>query len=213
MKSNLTLAYLLLLSSFASAEMITIAISGTVTSVDDSANLLNGEIAVGSTMTGSYTYDSETEPYSAGTYTTTYVCTNSLCKMMLNINGIVFQTDPWLSFSITNDYLGNGRDSYSLSALNVLPLDNEMGIESITWQLGNNSGSAISNMELPTDAPNLLSWPDRNQFQITSEKIGDYDNSFYIDIEVTSATLVPEPMSMSLLILGGILTLSRRHFS
>ncbi len=206
-------AALVFIASACPAEIITIAISGTVTSVDDSANLLNGKIATGSVMTGSYTYNTNIAPSYSDEFTTIYTFNAQPYGITLDIDGIIFGADPVtpeLKLALTNDAFPTGEDAYILSSHQNQTILDDIGIESIRWQLGDDTGEALSGLTLPVTAPILSDWGSRNLISINSDKIGTNYDEFYITLEITSATLVPEPTFIGLLSLGGLLAIRRR---
>jgi len=209
----LTVLVLALAAPTTHAAIVTIAIEGNVTWVDDQGGLLDGQISTGTAMTGSYTYDTSIAPNYIGDFTTIYVFTDPPCRMILNINSIIFQTNPSnpeLELALTDNAFPDGEDGYVLSSAQNQSVMGNIGVESMSWQLVDDSGTALSNRELLLSAPNLEAWPSRNVFQITSDKIGENYDRFFIHLEVTSATLVPEPITMIFMLAGGIFLRRRK---
>jgi hypothetical protein len=85
---------------------------------------------------------------------------------------------------------------------NNLSLYQGVSIDTISWQLDDYSGMALSSDALPTTAPVLSDWPDTfDHLYIHGQSFG---SSFFIRAPVTSAELVPEPATIALLALGGL---------
>jgi hypothetical protein len=194
----------LLLASQATATIVTIEIEGVVNDVNDDNNMLEGQITSGMTFTGSYTYNSDTPDeypldYERGIYwhyTQPY-------GISVTINNVVFETDLQnvkFDIAIENKVI----DTYWILNSNNIPLPNGKTY-SISWGLTDYSGTAVSSDVLPTGAPILNHW-DSNHFQISRADCGD---SFGISGTVTSAVLIPEPISLSMLFLGVLLTRNR----
>ena len=196
----------------ARAEIIKIGLTARVDSVVDSYNLLDGKIQGGDTIMGFYTYDSIPDSIEYYPDTRGYLYLGSPYGMTLMDNGITFQTDyANVNFviGISNDSQGN--DGYSAGSKNNLMLvDNvptsDIILDTFFWQLTDNFGVAISTTDLPVTPPDLSKWPFNNLH--ISGGIGGtapcYDKPFGIDGHVTSAYLIPEPLSLGLLGFGSL---------
>ncbi len=197
----------------APAEIVRIGLTAEVTYMEDWHGLLEGRINVGDLITGYYTYDSETPDIGPETPVYgRYEYSSPPYGIKLTAGGFVFETDPErtkFSILIRNDKVG--QDGYSLDSWYNLPLDNGVKLASIDWQLDDFSGTAISIDALPTTPPVLEDWPDT--WVGLSVKGGDGIRGgaqFSIRSTVTSVYLIPEPATLSLLLLGGLLTFRRR---
>jgi len=186
------------------ATIITIELTAEIAEVDDISGLLEGNVNVGDTITGSYTYDSakpDSEPLETGG---AYDYLSAPYGITLSAGGFVFQTDPDnvdFRIDILNNHLG--QDGYVLRSYNNLPLSNGVGIEYISWQLDDYSCTALSTDALPKTPPVLEDW--ESIFGITI-KYGPRGSSM-IRAHVTSA--VPEPGTVFLLGLGGLALIRR----
>ena len=191
---------LLFLPAVSYGQLITIAITANVTSVSDSYNLLQGNVTVNSTITGTYTYDTSTPDTSSTSFIGKYSHYGSQCGTTLNAGGLFFSTNSNnTNFCITilNDSLDIPGDGYSWRSYNNSDLANSVKVDSIYWQLVDNTGVALSTPELLTTAPILSNWQYSNNLSITGG-IGTapcYDKPFSISANVVSAVLVPEPRS------------------
>ena len=93
-------------------------------------------------------------------------------------------------------YLFN--DSYGIRSFYNSTVLNGVQVDGLSWALGNYGNTAISSTALPTTAPILSDW-DYSTLSITGGTGGTapcYAKTFGIGATVTSAVLVPEPMSI-----------------
>ena len=190
------------------ATIITINLTAEVTQVDDLAGeLLEGQVNVGDTITGSYTYDSTTPDSSPSETVGSYWHLSSPCGISLSVGGFVFQTDSdnvYFLVQILNDHLGN--DGYLLRSYYNLPLSNGVWVEHISWQLDDYTATALSSTDLPTTPPVLEDWaysPAQLGIKLGSKGYAGLYG------EVTSVELVPEPGTVFLLGLGGLALIRR----
>jgi len=198
----LILGVLLCWSGLAQAQLITIAISGHVTSVSDFSSQLGGQIHIGDAITGTYTYDSAT-PDSDPSGNGDYWHYSSPTGISLNIRGINFRTDP-----INVNFLVEvGNSYYLLRSYHNLPLSNGTPVQHISWQLTDPTGSGLSSDALPLAAPDLSKWVG-NRLSITGPDCSP--QYFSIGATITSAS-IPEPASAFVLGLGTLLI--RRRFT
>ncbi|MCX5632196.1 MAG: PEP-CTERM sorting domain-containing protein [Phycisphaerae bacterium] len=183
------------------ADLITIAISGQVTGVSDQHNHFGGQIHVGDTITGTYIYDTAAYP---GPSSGQYWHYSAPAGISLYVGDFNFKTDS----TNVEFYLGIGNngpfgeDIYVITSNHNLPLSNGTLVQFIDWILNDPTGTALSSDALPLTAPDLSSWSS-NVLSIST------DRDFSISAVVTSATLVPEPATLLLTVLG--LILIRKH--
>jgi len=186
------------------AELITIAISGQVTGVDDPSGHFGGQITVGNPITGTYTYDTailDSNPDPMAGY---YSYSTAPAGIHLAIGNFEFKTDSThvaFTIGVTNNNLLGG-DVYWLDSSHNLPLPNGTLVQYISWQLNDPAGTALSNDALPLTAPDLSKWSS-NTLNIFR------DRDYGITATITSAT--PEPATVFLLSLGAMLI--RKRFS
>jgi hypothetical protein len=195
-----------------SAAQITIGLTAQVDSVSDQYNLLENKIHQGDIITGFYIYDSLT-PNSATepTYEGGYQYTTPPYGMSLTVGGVTFQTNSAnvdFRISLSNNYYGESHDYYGITSVNNLELDNGLSVDQLHWQLDDYSGTAISGTELPLGPLDLTKWQ-TNSLTITGGLYPFPPNGdktlFQIRGHVTSAYLIPEPVSLSLFAFGGLL--------
>jgi hypothetical protein len=207
----LTIGCLVLFFSFTpvKAEIIQIGLTGLVDSVNDPYNLLENGVHQNDSITGFYIYDSETPDSTPElTWNGLYEHTAVPYGMSLTIGEITFQTDTtdvdfvvW----IENDFDGTIKDRYRITSYNNLPL-NGLCIDRLSWFLDDYSGDAISTKELPNTPPDLSAWQS-NTLIITGPSGSE---TFEIIGHVTDVWLIPEPATLFLFGLGGLLLRKRK---
>ncbi len=190
------------------ADIITIGIEGVVDSIGDPYNLLENKIHQGDSTTGFYIYDSETPDSTPElTWNGLYEHTTAPYGMSLTIGEIIFQTDTadvdfmvniWNNFNET-------EDCYRITSYNNLMIG-DLLISRLDWILEDYSGNALSSIELPDTPPDLLAW--QSNLLIVDGFVDD--EYFRIDGHITDVWLIPEPATILLITLGGLL-LRRPH--
>lgn len=206
---------LFLVPAICQATVIQIGFAGLVDSINDPYNLLENGVQEGASISGFYIYDSETPDswplvISAGSY----LHTTTPYGISATIGGLTFQTDPTdvdFRIGITN---GSEGDLYIVSSYSNLELDNGLIVSSIGMRFDNFSGTVFSSDALPQIPLDLSQWQ-YNYFGIhgggyPSPPIeGNKTVPFSINGHVDSVWLIPEPATMLLLCLGGLLLRKR----
>jgi hypothetical protein len=185
------------------AELITIALTGKIYIVEDSQQIFGGQIHYDDTITGTYTYDTSTPNSEQSTSEGVYWHYSAPCGVSFTVDGFNFRTDSdnvLFSVGIGDNVSGFG-DVYSFGSYNNLPLSNGVSVDMINWQLTDSSRSALSSDALPTTAPNLANWDMDYGLSIYSGG----DNEFLLRADVISATVVPEPATLLLMVSGLLL--------
>lgn len=195
----------LFLVSAVNAQIITIGFVGVVDNVNDQYGFLENKIHAGDTMTGYYVYDSETpntSPYSSAEYwhySLPY-------GMVLTAGNITFQSDPQnveFRVGIINGTQDDEFDMYNVGSDQNISLNNGGIINSIGWQLTDYLATAISSTDIPILPPDLSKWQS-NGLNIRGCDELDEKKMFGVSGHVTSIYLIPEPLSIALLGLGGL---------
>jgi len=194
----------------ANGALITIEIEAVVHDVHDSDNYLEGKVNVGDSITGIYTYDTDTPDMdwlwgSESDAVARYHYFNPPYGISLSVGELDFMTDPANTnflIEIVNDR--TSIDAYSVISYNNLPFLNGTKPNNISWNLRDYSENAILSTELPTAAPVLDDWG-VNRLNISG---GPRTGGFTIEGHVISA--IPEPTTIVLLGLGGLVLRKRR---
>ena len=201
----------------AQAEIIKIGFSGYVDGINDPYNLLEGAVTDGAPISGYYIYDSLTSDSDPSIYTGLYEYSAAPYGMSLTIGTLTFQTDPAnvdLEIGLSNNYYGETWDYYTIRSNNNLELDTGVSIDSISWQLTDNTGNALSSDILPLGPPDLSAWQYDNHFSVRGGRYpfppeGEktlFNFGGYID----SVWLIPEPATLILFGLSGLLIRKRK---
>ena len=147
---------------------ITIAITATVVHIDDEGSVLWGLVQPGDTITGKYTYNSAAIDSSPASYDGQYWHSTAPYGISLELNGMVFETDPQnvdFLVEIVDNYLY--RDNYLIRSYNNRPIPNGLTVTHIAWQLDDPTQTALKTTALPKTAPRLSNWT--SQFGLTLE--------------------------------------------
>ena len=184
---------MLLCAVQANAALITIQISGHVTSASGIG--LPDTIKAGEAFTGTYSYDSLTPNSDARPNRGVYQQDETYAINIL-LGGYEFKTTGGFSITIWNNFtssLGTSYDFYGINGWGSALPDKQHCI--IGWSLTDYNCQALSSNALPNEAPNLDDWTS-NRIQLSNP------NVFLINGLVTEATLIPEPTSLLLLGVG-----------
>ncbi|MFN7938863.1 MAG: hypothetical protein U0R19_36375 [Bryobacteraceae bacterium] len=170
------------LAAPASASLITVSFTGTITQVpvDD----IFGDIAPGDVFQGAYTYDSTALDQIPGATTGSYSFTAPL-GLTATIGQHLFDATGDLNIGIFNSFL----DQYTVFAQNTTGL-------TIGLTLQDNSATAILTDELPTTAPVLAGFT-QAAFQLSLTLDGA---ELQADGQLDGLTSVPEPSSLPLVL-------------
>ncbi len=205
------------LASIVHAVPVIIGIEAKVLTVDDSQGLLLGKIEPGDLVTGQYVFDSEAPDtdYVHGSASDTvgrYRYYSGNYGFTLASGGLIFRSDPDnLDFliEIVNDHGAIPRDNYNVRSYENLDLYPGVTVSHIHWQLDDDSAAALDSDALLLTAPVLADWPD-TWVHLTFEgglDSGGRSSGYFVRSEVTSAYIIPEPCTMSLIALGAVILL------
>jgi hypothetical protein len=215
MKNALILIMLLAFAAGVNAQIVTIAIEALVTVVDDDADLLDGAISTGDIITGTYTYNTNTPDTNPLSTVGDYWHSQSPYGVSLSCNDLEFKTDPdnvnFLMEMADNHNVGGGFDKYGLISYQNIPLSG-ISVEYIEWALIDYSMLALTEIALPSSAPNLTDWTSPSGLNIRSGKTGVNDDQFEITAMVYLVEVVPEPATL-LFLTGGALLVRKRKLN
>lgn len=199
------LSGLMLSPPHARAALVTIQIEAVVDSLQDEGNYLEGKIEVGDIITGSYTYDLSTPDSEPLAYAGIYEHHNTPAGISLSVGGFDFKTDPDnvdFVVAILNDCPPSGKDQVWMTSYSNLPLSNGVGVDIISWQLDDPTGTAIFSTDLTAGPLVLDDWE-----SVFGLSFGA-DRRYGIFAHVTSA--VPEPASIMLVGISALFLRKRR---
>jgi hypothetical protein len=153
---------------------ITITFTATVIELNDWAHAL-GDIQIGDTVTGTYTYNAAAVNLSQTPGTATYLHTTGSYGMRANIGGTVVESDPqnlyFYGFLANNWY---NRDIYSFVSANNRPLSGLYDVTSLGVGFYDDSQTALKSVKLPKTAPKLNAWQQSDEtwgFHVRGEDI------------------------------------------
>jgi len=203
------------------ATIITIEVEGVVDGVWTEGDLvLDGSVTAGSTMSGYGTYDTETPDQEPADYSGLY----SLMSISTTIGNYTFSHNPdspnpaLFKIQSGGDFFYNTESSNSLFD-GLIYLDGlPKNYEDITWDDTylrpidvRGLGDVLPNDDLPTvdTFPGLSVFDWQRSFDVLFRD--NSNNYFLIYGEITSLAVVPEPGTILLLGLGGVILLRRRR--
>jgi len=137
---------------------ITISFTATVVELNDGAHAL-GNVQVGDTITGTYTYDAAKSDDHPAPEIGSYAYYTAPYGMRANIGGKVVESDPvnvFFGIGLTNNYFG--RDTYGVHSFYNLRLSGQYAITFFGFQLYDPTQTALKNTNLPKTAPRLSDW-------------------------------------------------------
>lgn len=141
---------------------VTIEFTATVATVDDSLGALGGAISPGDTLVGTYTYDLDTPDTNSAPTVGDYRHDRPPYGIRVTGGGFTFETDPSavdFLVELVNDHgAPEPRDNYVLHSYNNRPLSNGTLVDHISWQLDDESATAIDGVTLPATPPGLSDW-------------------------------------------------------
>jgi hypothetical protein len=183
---------------------ITFEFTGQVTSIVDADSVLAGEVAVGHTFTGSYTFEStlpDSYPYPDPNGSRGYYASPS-SVMHVNIGAFDLWSGTQNLIQVVNE---SSIDALILSSTAFR--SSGLDVEGMVVKVHDSSGVVFDDDSLPATLPpfSAFSW---SSFQIEGRRVVDDPVGFAINGVIL--TLTPEPTSFGLLIVGAVLSGKRR---
>ena len=170
---------------------ITMSFTATVYDVHDGLHAL-GNVQVGDTITGTYTYNANAMNISQDPRVGNYRHTTAPYGMRVNINGTVVETDPEnVSFVVALYNNVTGYDTYLVYSQNNRPISAQYNIITLAFSLYDPTQTAIKNINLPKTAPRLSDYQADPGLQIqgiASDPNSEYE--FYLRAYVTQVQKV-----------------------
>jgi hypothetical protein len=198
---------------YVGAELVTIELTGEVTGLDDPVGWINSEVTVGQEISGWYSYDTSTPDSNPLARVGDYYHHSKPYGIELHIGDFVFQTDPAdveFLLAVGDNFMYSSWDNYGVGSYNNLPFSDEVYVTLIGWGLQDPSGTALSSALLPATPPDVTQWSAMNWLRI--ELGGNPDqSSAMIGGRVTSVSIVPEPATVLLLVMGGIALIRKKR--
>lgn len=172
---------------------VTMQILAVISDVDDANDVLGGAIVVGDTITGTYTYDTDTEDSNHAATVGDYRHTSSPYGIFLNINGYEFKTDlndVDFLMELANDHGATPRDNYLLRSYNNAPAGLNVSVDHISWQLDDDTATALDSIDMPTNPPVLADWTSVFGLTISGFQTNNNMNTYMIRGHVAEVSKV-----------------------
>jgi len=182
----------------ASASPFTVYLTAHVTAVNDSSGVLGGQVTVGQNATGQYTYET-TVPNAdyPSTIVGYYAQAINQGAISLSLGSLAFKSDPaspyWNYAIQMHADIPQGYDTTYLriDSGGNKALANGSMVHYIGIDLEDFSGYAPSSVALPTSAPDLTHFSQRN-IQVFGDE-GSQSSSWSVTFSIDSVTTVPPP--------------------
>lgn len=189
-------------------DIVRVDLYGEVNSVIDPAGLLGGQVSVLDAVTGFYRFDTSTpDSKPLNSNEGEYQQTTPGCGISLNINGMLFTSNPNpqnMNFLIKVINDTDSNDRYLVSSTVNLPTAGGLEVSFIRWQLEDGTRTALSSDALV--AATQGQWGS-NVLEITFRGGGGGGR---IVADISYAEIVPEPATV-LMISFGFLFIGRRR--
>lgn len=178
----------------ASAAQLTVYLTGHVTSVYDSAGMLGGQLAVGQTLTGQYTYDTSVPDHDSSWNYGDYPQGNWQGSVRLSVGSTVFESDPtapyWGYEVVVHPPDQPGYQGFiRLLTSGYKPLANGAPVNDVQINFDDYPGDTPSSDALPTSAPDL------SKFGQPTINVTGYNgtSSYNVVFAIDSVSAMPPP--------------------
>ncbi len=176
-----------------SAAALTVYLTGHVTGVDDSAGMLGGQLTVGQTVTGQYTYDTSVSDQDPDWQYGVYPQGNWQGAVRLSAGSLLFESDPAASYwryEIDVHHYSPGYQSFfRISTSGYKPLASGAPVNDVFIWFDDFSGNTPSSDSLLTSAPDLHAYSQSTIIVSGNAATSSYNVVFAID----SVSTVPPP--------------------
>lgn len=174
----------------ASAELVTVEVTGTVDFVNDPTGALAGEVQTGGTVTGRYTYDTAVPDNDPNPEYGRYEQDPSQLALRLEIGNLVFATNEtptssaFAAVDVMNSTYG---DSFHVGAgANFQPLASGATVQHVDFDFFDPTGTALTTDALLTTAPQVAGFADPMVFVAGNDASGNW---YDFRVRITSAQL------------------------
>ncbi|MGC3990590.1 MAG: hypothetical protein QM796_13100 [Chthoniobacteraceae bacterium] len=177
---------------FAQTSSVALQYSATVTDVQDSNNLLQGQVYVGEVLTGTYVFATPATNKSVRPGVGTFDFTTSSSSCSLQAGSLIFGSDPSSPFlrlevlKHVSDGTSSKRNSLVIHSYNNQALSSGVPVDDISWQIDDFQNQASISTSMPTDAPNLSNYSSVFGLTISGALPDDPAQSYLIKAKVTS---------------------------
>jgi hypothetical protein len=185
-----------LMAGAAQGVPITFAFSGTITQINDSGDALGGDVLIGDTFTGTYTFESTLSDSVPGPSVGQYLSATSVMRVSVGAFDVFSGNHTWLSV-------------YNYSAFDALWLQasdfdsDGLHANGMAVSLSDTTASVFPDDSLPLMPPPLAAFdPDQRRFGLEARRLEGNTSGFYISGVIE--TLTPEPASLSLFAAGAV---------
>jgi hypothetical protein len=209
---------LALVANPVAAEILTVDLTAHVDFLDDPGSILGGQIAIGQFAKGRYKYETTVPnywaPYIADNSYGEYAQDRTQGLLNFTVGSFTFESDPtswnWAtempnnaSFRIqvrgNTNYYQNYQTYFQLMSQVNKPLPSGAGVGGLNIYLSDMSGTALTSGSLPTTAPNVASFADRQAWIWGQSPAGDawYLVRLQIDSMAVAPVLLVSPANSS----------------
>jgi hypothetical protein len=153
------------------AAPVTVSFEATVNYLEDDSGYLTEKLAVGSVITGKYTYDPDQADSNEWEVVGDYDYAAAPYGVSLNLANILVGTKPGGYFLIetVNDYPDYGGDNFLFRSYENKSSDKELSVDHISWQLDDPTGTALSSDALPAGPPPIEDFESWFGLEVTND--------------------------------------------
>ena len=165
----------------------------TVSDVQDNNSLLGNNIQAGTVLTGTISYRVDAQNKSLRNNQGAYEFTSG-AGIVIQGGGLTFATDPAstkVRVEIVHEIVQAKRgDVLLIRSYNNLPLNNNVAVDHISWQIEDRKGRALSNAHIPSASVTLASWKSTQGITIEGSVPPDTGQRFRVRAHLTELVKV-----------------------